>query len=667
MPKPNVNYGNLSTGPGAPVIAFTAQPNAAQTVATNLVPNPSIIDQDAQGTPRVGDLVTLSLTPGSGPGALSCDSPLAQTTGPSGQLTWVNCQISQSGNYGLRATTTTGNPGDSSQFVVSGVPTHLAVISSPAASTPTTLTPQLSFGIYDASNNLVAADTRNVSLSSNLSPGTFSCPGGLTKAAVGGVATFPGCTQTTPASGYQITATSSPVLTPAVTPLFTVTSPVASKLQLCWGPAAVCNTTPPSPNTPAIAFSTQPTVRVQDAGGNTITTDNSTVVSLAITPGTPTSGGPGALSCTGGLSATVVAGIATFANCAISTAGVGYMLTATSTPVLTASTSAAFNVGGVVPTKLGFVVQPTSTATNVPFPANVVVAIQDVGGATVTTGISATIALTIGANPGSSSLSCTGGNTAVTVSGLATFTGCSLNNPGTGYTLVATAISTTPVTVLTAATSAAFNVTSAVTPASIVVSASAPTITWASTVVISVHFATNGANRTFRLEGARDPNSPANFALIANLTTNATGDATFAYTPPTNLYYRAVFAGAVDLGAATSPLTRVVVRQIAILRPTNNGGVNTINKGTAITFTTTVRPSRPELTPAVVVFTVFQLKNGTWVQVLARNVTATGAGIAQLKITFSTPGSFYVRSQANPTPYNANSVNSPLQRYDVNS
>ena len=663
---PGGNYGNLSAGPGAPVIAFTAEPSATQTIATNLVPDPSIRDQDALGNPRAGDLVTLSVTPGSGPGALTCTSPLTQTTGPSGQLTWTGCKIDQSGNYRLRAATTTGSPGDSSTFVVNGVATHLAQMSYPAAITPPTLTPQLSFGVYDASNNLVTTDTRSVALSINLNPGTFSCPGGLATLAVGGVATFPGCTQTVLASGYSVTA-SATGLTQAVGPLFAV-SPAPSKLQLCWGTAVVCNTTPPSPNAATTAFATQPTVRVQDAGGNTIATDNSTVVSLAIAAGTPTSGGPGVLSCSGGNSVTVVGGIGTFASCAISAAGVGYMLTASSTPALTPSTSLAFSVTGTgPPAKLKFVVQPpASVAAGTAFPTNLAVGIADSGGALVTSGIAATINLALGANPGGSTLICTGGLAATTVSGVATFTGCSLNAAGSGYTIVATASSTIPTTTLLPVASTAFTVTAVTTPAVITVAASAPTITWASTVVISVHFGANGANRTFRLEGARDPNSQANFALIANLMTNAAGDATFAYHPPTNLFYRAVFAGAPDLGAATSPLTRVVVRQIAVLRPTSNGAVRTVSKGTAVLFTTTVRPSRPELTPAVVAYTVFQLQNGAWMLVLTRNVTATAAGLAQLSVTFSSSGSFYVRSQANPTPYNANSVNSPLQRYDVN-
>ena len=88
--------------------------------------------------------------------------------------------------------------------------------------------------------------------------------------------------------------------------------------------------------------------------------------------------------------------------------------------------------------KLAFVAQPTNTTSNTAFSPNIQVAIQDSTGTTLT-GSSATVTLTIGTNPSGGTLTCTGGNSVATVSGVATFTGCSINNPGAGYTLVATA------------------------------------------------------------------------------------------------------------------------------------------------------------------------------------------------------------------------------------
>jgi len=48
-----------------------------------------------------------------------------------------------------------------------------------------------------------------------------------------------------------------------------------------------------------------------------------------------------------------------------------------------------------------------------------------------------------------------------------------------------------------------------------------------------------------------------------------------------------------------------------------------------------------------------------------RVVAANSVGQATTAFTFSSTGSWYVRARANPTPYNANSYWSPVERYDV--
>ena len=75
-------------------------------------------------------------------------------------------------------------------------------------------------------------------------------------------------------------------------------------------------------------------VAVEDASGNIETSDNTTQVSLAI--GTNPAGG----TLSGGSAVTVASGIATFSGLSINTAGTGYTLTASSTPVYSAATSA---------------------------------------------------------------------------------------------------------------------------------------------------------------------------------------------------------------------------------------------------------------------------------------------------------------------------------------
>ena len=201
--------------------------------------------------------------------------------------------------------------------------------------------------------------------------------------------------------------------------------------------------------------------------------------------------------------------------------------------------------------------------------------------------------------------------------------------------------------------------------AALSVTASSNVITWGSGVTLSVDLAppgTSGAGRTVALIASRDG---ITWSTIASLTTDPTGNASFSYRPATNLWYRAVFAGASDVPAGTSAPVRVVVRQIALLRPTNSGSVRKVPRGTTITFTTTVRPARPELSPARVRLVVYHYVSGRWVLIAQRDRSIDADGRASWSWSFSSPGAWYVRSIADPTPYNANSVWSPVERYDI--
>ena len=283
-------------------------------------------------------------------------------------------------------------------------------------------------------------------------------------------------------------------------------------------------------------------------------------------------------------------------------------------------------------------------------------AVQDAGSNTVTSGTNstATVTLSLAAGaPAGSVLTCTGGLSKVAVAGVATFAGCAINITGT-YQLVASAAG------LTSATGSSFVV--GMPGASITLTNSASVITWSTGVVLTIQFGANGANKAFVLEGARDGVS---WTTRASLTTDASGHATFTYRPATNLYYRARFLGTPDLSAGTSNTTRTVVRQIALLRPTNSGAIKSIARNTSITFTTTVRPSRPELPAAKVSFVLYRRVGSVWTLVTRREVFINSLGLATTTFKFTRAGSWYVRTIANPTPYNANSVWSPLERYTV--
>ena len=97
---------------------------------------------------------------------------------------------------------------------------------------------------------------------------------------------------------------------------------------------------------------------------------------LAIAPGTPTSGGPGALS---GCASSESLGVFTFSGCRITTAGSGYALTATDGS-LTTATTAAFDVAVGPAAQLAIRTQPAGASGGSAFATQPQVAVEDAGG-----------------------------------------------------------------------------------------------------------------------------------------------------------------------------------------------------------------------------------------------------------------------------------------------
>jgi hypothetical protein len=118
------------------------------------------------------------------------------------------------------------------------------------------------------------------------------------------------------------------------------------------------------------------------------------------------------------------------------------------------ATGLALNPAPVAPppaTHLVFTVQPSNTTAGSTISPAVQVTAKDDLENTVTT-FSGTITVALGANPGGGTLA--GTKSVAAVNGVATFSTLSINNPGTGYTLVAT----TTAPGVTGTTSATFNI-----------------------------------------------------------------------------------------------------------------------------------------------------------------------------------------------------------------
>ena len=206
---------------------------------------------------------------------------------------------------------------------------QLAFTQQPANSTGGIAFPtQPKVAVQDQYGNTVTTDTSSVTLAIGTNPGsgTLSCTTNPL-AASSGVASFAGCKIDKAGNGYTLTATDGS-LTSATSSSFNIAVGAAAKLAFTQQPANALT---------AVPFPTQPKVAIQDAGGNTVTTDTSSVT-LAI----GTNPGSGTLSCTTNPLA-AAAGVASFAGCKIDKAGNGYTLTA-SDGSLASATSASFNV-----------------------------------------------------------------------------------------------------------------------------------------------------------------------------------------------------------------------------------------------------------------------------------------------------------------------------------
>src|SRR5690242_16617485 len=199
------------------------------------------------------------------------------------------------------------------------------------------------------------------------------------------------------------------------------------------------------PSSAGAATSITPAIQVEirDALNNRVTTA-SNQISLAIL----NNAGGGTLS---GTVANVspVSGVASFGNASIDKAGTGYTLSATASG-LTSATSSAFTITAGAATHLAFSQQPSSAGSGATIAPAVTVTALD-GAGNVATTFANQVSLAFANNAGGGTL--TGGAATTPVSGVATFSGLSIDKAGTGYTLGASA------TGVTGVTSAAFNIT----------------------------------------------------------------------------------------------------------------------------------------------------------------------------------------------------------------
>ncbi|PYO40908.1 MAG: hypothetical protein DMD33_16090 [Gemmatimonadetes bacterium] len=321
-----------------------------------------------------------------------------------------------------------------------------------------------------------------------------------------------------------------------------------------------------------------------------------------------------------------VSGVATFSGLSIDKAGTGYTLVASSSG-LTDPTSTAFNITAGAATQLVFTGQPSNTAAGVAITPAVQVTARDGQGNTAT-GFTGNVTVAIGANPSGGTLA--GTATVAAVSGVATFSGLSIDKAGTGYTLVASSSG------LTDPTSTAFNITAgAATQLSIATQPSSSArsgVAFAQQPVLQVQDANgNSVSQSGTVVTATIASGPNGATLSnASATTESSGAATFsglAISGPTASYtlnfgatgLASVVSGTISLTAGpaasianNSPISQSAPAGTAVASPPSvivrDASGNPV-AGVEVTFATginsgTVDPTTPIATGADGIATV---------------------------------------------------------------
>lgn len=435
---PDATSGSFDITAGtATVLTFIIQPAASTTAGTAISSPITVAAQDAQGNtdPTFAADFTVAITGGTGkPGAtLSGTKTITPTNG---QAVFSNLSIDSAGTgYTLTASAAGLTNGTSSTFAITaGTATKLAFTINPVTTTAGQSIPAIQVNAQDALGNTDPNYTTSVAVA--ITGGTGKTGAALTgtasHTAVAGVASFPGLSIDSAATGYTLTATSGG-LTNGVSAAFDVNAGTVTQLIFQQQPTSAQAGAVITPNVTVVA---------KDAIGNINTGyTNLVTLTLPVNPGSATPANA-AVAASGGT--------ATFTGLFLDKVGTGYTLQASDGSV-TSQQSNTFNITPGAPSQLLFIQQPSdvTVGANI-FPA-VKVAAQDAFGNTVT-GYSNNITMSLAVNPPGTAV--LGGTlTKAAISGVASFGTLDVNTAANGYELGAAASG------LTSATSLPFNVT----------------------------------------------------------------------------------------------------------------------------------------------------------------------------------------------------------------
>jgi hypothetical protein len=312
---------------------------------------------------------------------------------------------------------------------------------------------------------------------------------------------------------------------------------------------------------------------------------------------------------------------------------------------------------GGVPTGITFLAPAASGSVGAPFLGQPVVGITDATGQLVAAGPGSIlpVTLSVATNAGGGTLACASGLTVAAVRGIARFSGCALDQPGSGYTLRADA------TGLTAAVGATFIVAPGGTPPSLTLTPSATTVKYGAafglTGSATVPGGTSVPIEVVRVVGGIDTQPrPA--------TTDTLGAATWSFKPIVLSDYRlrttAPGTGIVEVSAPV----RIRVNATALLSASVRNG-QTISRTTRIVLTTTIRPLGGLAARGRARIDLFQRTSAGWTRKRTIYANADATGRARATIRLPSTGSWWIRSRAEPTTTNGASPWTSGVRYNV--
>jgi Tfp pilus assembly protein PilV len=447
-----VSNPKVPVGSASQLFITQQPPNAAVTAGTSFPITVTIADSLGHTVTSSTAPVSLSITPNSGTAGATlsgCSNPVSAVNG----VASFSCSINLAGDgYSLTASSPglSSSPPSNTFMVVAGPASQLIFNPNPpggGAAVAGSPIPSVSVEVTDNAGNVVTSASGKIGL---------SIGAGSAQAAFDPVSTATLLPLTNGVANFsaglnfvQVTTPGSYTFVATPTNVNGFTSPItSSSITVAPGPTSLvlAFTTPPGggPNGQIWASQSQPVVAIQEAGVNQ--TSITTTVTLAIS----SSPGAASLQCSNpGTSAQTIAGVATFAGCSIvGPVGSTYQLTATavSGSGIGSVTSPSFTISVGAPSQLVFETEPGGGVSKKnPLSPQPVLYLEDSGGNLTNSTLSVTATLNVNGNSGASLTNCAA-NPVTAINGAASFTGCTINKKGSGYTITFSASGLQPVT-----------------------------------------------------------------------------------------------------------------------------------------------------------------------------------------------------------------------------